>query len=478
MAIWINQVTIAAPRNGSTTHSVDPSTGTVVTGTLFTPTAGNLLVCLAEGAVTSTTPAGWTLPSGGSAINNTGLYLWYRTAAGGDTFTTTHNGSNYPVVFSFYEFAAGSAFVSAAAATAVANTSSAGPTISGLTGTNLIMGVLGHGCGTDNTAASVAWGSGVEQVDTFVQNATTDGYLFSVAYLEDSVLTSTTMSTTVTITGTGSSNERLIFAVNVVSGGPLPAAIALRAAGTSTAIAATATTLNPAVPAGASPGDLSVLCVEAKPYTTTITTPSGWTKIGEATNGTTVSGIDTGSMKVAMYVKESAAVGAIGAITMATPDSSCAVIHTYSKDPGYTWDYSVFTTGSDTTQGTNYSATGGAIATTVGDWVVCATAVNTDLGTTAVSAQAIGGMSGDTLVGGVRTAGTADGQGLVTTGNDSRLIVVDAKVSAGSSAAAPTMAYTLAQTNSGTSIWTRLRMIPVQRIWRQPRTAIRRAANW
>lgn len=218
MAKWISQVTIAAPRNGTTTHTVGPDSGTVVTGTLFTPTAGNFLVCLAEGAVTSTTPAGWTLPTGGSAVANTGLYIWYRTAAGGDTFTTTHNGSNYPVVFSFYEFAAGTTFVSAAAATGIANTSTAGPTISGLTGTNLIMGVLGHGCGLDNTAASVAWGSGVEQVDTFVQNATTDGYLFSVAYLEDSALTSTTMSTTVTITGTGSSNERLIFAVKVTAG--------------------------------------------------------------------------------------------------------------------------------------------------------------------------------------------------------------------------------------------------------------------
>src|SRR6478735_9379450 len=108
MAKWINHVAINTPRNATTTHTVDPSTGTAANGTLFTPTAGNLLVCLVEGAVTSTTPTGWTLPTGGSAVNNTGHYVWYRTAAGGDTFTTTHNGSNYPVLFDFYEFASGS----------------------------------------------------------------------------------------------------------------------------------------------------------------------------------------------------------------------------------------------------------------------------------------------------------------------------------------------------------------------------------
>lgn len=220
MAKWINHVAIATPRNGTTTHTVSPNSGTVSSGTLFSPTAGNLLVCLAEGGVTSTTPAGWTLPTGGSAVNSSGLYLWWITAAGGDTFTTTHNGSNYPVVFDFYEFPAGSTFVKAAAATAVANTSSAGPTISSLTGTNLICGSLGHNIPTGATGPSVVWGSGTELLDVNTLFSTTDGYLYSLAYLEDSVLTSTSMSTTVTVSGgTATTNERLIFAVNVAAGG-------------------------------------------------------------------------------------------------------------------------------------------------------------------------------------------------------------------------------------------------------------------
>lgn len=233
-------------------------------------------------------------------------------------------------------------------------------------------------------------------------------------------------------------------------------AIALRAAGTATLAAATATTLAPAVPAGTVAGDLSVLSVECKPYTTTITTPTGWTKIGEATNGTVANAADVGSTKIAMYVRENAPVGAIPAITMATAGTACAVIHSYSKDAADNWDYSVFTSGGDSTNAANYSATGSAIATTAADWIIAATAVNSDLGT--VSAQAIGGLSGDTLSQSVRTAGvTGTGTGLVTTGNGSRLIVVDAAITAGSSSAAPTFTYTNASSTSGTTMWLRLR---------------------
>jgi len=44
MATFTNHVTIHAPANGTTSHTVDPSSGTVGNGSLFTPTAGRLLV--------------------------------------------------------------------------------------------------------------------------------------------------------------------------------------------------------------------------------------------------------------------------------------------------------------------------------------------------------------------------------------------------------------------------------------------------
>lgn len=211
---------IAAPAdNGTATHTVSPSSGTVGTGTLFTPTAGNLLVCLAEGSVTSTTPSGWTLPSGGSAINNTGLYVWYRTAAGGDSFTTTHNGSDYPVVFDFYEFPSGSTFgASTSAIAVVAQPGGAGPTLSGLTGTNLLCAAAGQG--TTGNSGTFTWSSGVEATDFGVNVGTTEGYNYSLAYLEDSVLTS--WSSAATSNNSGITLERLVFSVVVAAGGAPP----------------------------------------------------------------------------------------------------------------------------------------------------------------------------------------------------------------------------------------------------------------
>jgi len=211
-------VAISAPRNATATHTVDPSTGTVATGTLFTPTAGNLLVCVVEGAVTSTTPSGWTLPAGGSAINTTGLYVWYRTAAGGDSFTTTHNGSDYPVIFDFYEFPAGSTFGTSTAATGVSQAGGAGPTLSGLTGTNLLCAAAGQDA--PGNWGTMTWSSGVEATDFGVNFGATDGYSYSLAYLEDSVLTS--WSSAATCVNPAPNVERLVFSVAVSAGAPYP----------------------------------------------------------------------------------------------------------------------------------------------------------------------------------------------------------------------------------------------------------------
>jgi len=226
--------------------------------------------------------------------------------------------------------------------------------------------------------------------------------------------------------------------------------IALRAAGTATAATAAVTAVNPAVPSGAQAGDLSILTVAVKPYNTTLTTPSGWTKIGEHTNGTTAAGTDTGSMKIALYVRESASVGAIGNIGQSGANSMGAVIHVYSRTLA-AWDFSSFTQGFDDTNGINYSATGDAgINVAAGDWVFAGTAGNGDVG--AVTAGTIGGMSGATL-GTVVDRTNAE----YTTGTDSRLTVGDVPITAGSSSAAPTCTYTNASNSSGTTMWLRLR---------------------
>lgn len=215
MAKWINHVTIDGPRNATSTHTVNPASGTVLTGTLFTPTAGNLLVCVADGAVTSTTPTGWTLPAGGSAINNCGLYVWYRTATGGDTFTTTHNGSNYPVGFDIYEFPAGSTFTGCVSATGVAYNGGAGPTLSGLTGTNLLCAASSQGLPGTTPVSTATWSDGTEAVDAGAAGAATDGYSYSLTYLEDSTLTSWSAAATLTLNSV--TVERFVFAVAVAA---------------------------------------------------------------------------------------------------------------------------------------------------------------------------------------------------------------------------------------------------------------------
>lgn len=217
MADFLSHVTIATPRNGTTTHTVTPSSGTVVTGTLFTPTAGRLLVCSVDGAVTSTTPAGWTLPAAGSAINFTGLYVWWRTAAGSDSLTTTHNQSNYPVVFDFYEYPAGSTFSGSASATVVSS-GGAGPNLTGLTGTNWTAGTVGVGANGSPTIGGITWNAGTELVDTGVAFSTTDGYLYGLTATDADASTSRAYTATLSTTGTYGSAERLTFAVKVSAG--------------------------------------------------------------------------------------------------------------------------------------------------------------------------------------------------------------------------------------------------------------------
>lgn len=233
-----------------------------------------------------------------------------------------------------------------------------------------------------------------------------------------------------------------------------PQVISLRAAGTPTGVTTLANVINPSVPAAALPGDLSVLTVTCKPYWATITTPTGWTKIGETTNGSTGTGDDTGSVKVAVYVKESATPGPIGNIGQATANVMAAVIDTYAQAAGTGWDITAFTAGSDASNGANYSATGAAgIDVSVGDRVIAATGINSDAGT--LSAITVGGMSGATISDSQTRANAA-----ITTGNDLRLLVQDVAVSAGSSSAAPTLTFTNASSSSGATIWFRIRGNP------------------
>lgn len=199
-----------------TTHTINPaSSGTVVSGVAFTPTAGNFLVCITSAAATSTTPTGWTLPTNCSAVNLTGLYIFTKTAAGGDTLSTTNNNAHVQF-FDFFEFPAGSAFVKAATATAVAGSGGAGPSITALTPPNLIMGIAAQDNTSTTVTKTVTWASGVEITDVSVVNAgSLDGVTLGVTYLEDSALTSSSIAATFSVTTP--TVERLMAAFTVTS---------------------------------------------------------------------------------------------------------------------------------------------------------------------------------------------------------------------------------------------------------------------
>lgn len=221
MTRWTDRVVIGAARNGTLTHTVDPSSATgVVSGSAFTPTAGSLLVVVCEGAVTSTTPTGWTLPTGGSAVNNTGLYVWWRTAAGADTFTTTHNGADYAVAFSVYQFAAGSVFLSAVASSGVAKTN-ANPNLTGLTSSPKLLFATKAMTGANTETITGAWSGSpapTEDVDTAVLDSATGGYWFGVAYSEDAVATSWAPTCVVSL-GPSTTCEAITFAVTAAAAG-------------------------------------------------------------------------------------------------------------------------------------------------------------------------------------------------------------------------------------------------------------------
>lgn len=219
MSDWLNHAAVATPRNATTTHTLDATGtgGTVVSGAGFTPTSGRLLVCFANGGVTSTTPTGWTLPTNGSAINNEGFYVWWRSASGtsADQIATTHNAADYPVMFDFYEFPSGSTFVKSASAIAVAS-GGAGPTASTLTGTNWTAGALGadiNGAGL----GTVTWNLGTEIVDYVTGNVgATHGYHYGLTETNGNTATSAAYSAT--ITSSIPSAERLVVAVSVAAG--------------------------------------------------------------------------------------------------------------------------------------------------------------------------------------------------------------------------------------------------------------------
>jgi hypothetical protein len=152
-------------------------------------------------------------------VNNNGAYVWYRTAAGADAISTTHNSANYLVAFEFLEFEVGSTFLAAASATAVAS-GAAGPSVTLAAGTKLVVGVASNNAGASApTPVTYSWSSGVEVTECGWPGGgspATDGGTLGTAILEDSTATSVSMGVTYAGTPASTNMERIVFGVTAV----------------------------------------------------------------------------------------------------------------------------------------------------------------------------------------------------------------------------------------------------------------------
>lgn len=206
MSIWTNHVTVLlnTPPTGSFDPSNPTAVGTVKNGSAFTPTTGRLLVLVVAGPVTSSTPTGWTLPSGGTAVSTDGVYVFTKTAAGGDTVPAiSHNSNSFKVTYDLYEFASTASFVKAQAFTAVS--SGVSQSITGLTGTNAIFAAV---CGPAPTSYAWTFSAGVT---TAAESSEVGNHNYALGYIASSTASS------VAVSASGNSHEQIMFAVTGVS---------------------------------------------------------------------------------------------------------------------------------------------------------------------------------------------------------------------------------------------------------------------
>lgn len=230
------------------------------------------------------------------------------------------------------------------------------------------------------------------------------------------------------------------------------------ASSTVSAATASATATQVAYPASITSNDVLVLVVATKPYTATINTPSGWTLLTTRTNGTTAAGTDTGSMKVALFVKKAdgTETGNL-TISITSGNSSWAVMYRVTKASGQDVAFAS-TTGVDNTANTTWLVNfDDQVSVEPGDLIIVGGGWPTDAATT-VSASSIS-LTGATFTG-VVAAG--DRNPRITTGLDSGGNTNHASVNTGTVTQFPSWQATLtAGTNRvGAAVLARLREFP------------------
>jgi hypothetical protein len=234
-------------------------------------------------------------------------------------------------------------------------------------------------------------------------------------------------------------------------------ALAVASSTVSIATASATATLIP-YPSSIAAGDVLVLFYATKPYSATPTTPAGWTKLIERTNGTTAQSTDTGSMKIAVYSRKADGTET-GSLTMvnASGNSSWGVMYRVTKAANMDVAFAS-TSGVDNTANTALAVNfDDQIALAPGDLVLVGIGWPTDTART-VSASAISA-TGTTWTG-VVAAG--DKNPRITTGNDTGGNTNHASVNTGTVTQYPSWNATLSVATgaTGAAVLARLREFP------------------
>lgn len=212
---WVHKSQGVAPRNGTTSHTINFTTDGDAP---FTPATGSLLLVYIGGGVTNAA-SGWTEVE--QPVSSGELSAFTIVSAPTTSITVTHNGSNYPCPWVVKEYPSGSVVTSSTSSNTSNDTF---PTLSGLTGgagnERVIDAAFLRVADGGESGFSAVWGSSfVEDADQYIAQSPTDGAGFTSGHLINVTATSSTPTITPTYGGTWTINDRekVVLAINAVA---------------------------------------------------------------------------------------------------------------------------------------------------------------------------------------------------------------------------------------------------------------------
>lgn len=223
-----------------------------------------------------------------------------------------------------------------------------------------------------------------------------------------------------------------------------------------TAWVAGTTSAAPTIHASTAAGHMMILFMNGKPFSGTIVTPTGWELVegSNGTNGSTASGIDTGSVQWAAFWRLWQPGDGTPTVPFTSGSVCLAVINSFSKSvAGSRWAVPIGAKGSDITSGTGFSLTMDVDpGITVGDRVTGSMVLagnNATFGSPAMTATSA-------TFGAVAEP---QGEGATAQGDDLESISFHANCDAGTASAAAVTSATLSIAQTGGGCIVRLREV-------------------